>query len=164
MTNKPSRPKPILCLDFDGVIHGYDSGWKGAHIIPDKPVQGSGKFILDAMKHFTVAIHSSRSKSLRGRAAMKGYVFRLLWDAYYEANATFWDAYHAQTGVEPEWTPWTHCDDRGAAQDLFKEIQWPWFKPAAFVTLEDRAVTFTGEWPSIEQLMGFKPWNKKQSA
>ena len=32
--------KPILCLDFDGVIHSYISGWKGADVIPDplKPV------------------------------------------------------------------------------------------------------------------------------
>ena len=28
--------KPILCLDFDGVIHRYDSGWKGADVIPDR--------------------------------------------------------------------------------------------------------------------------------
>lgn len=32
--------KPILCLDFDGVIHSYSSGWKGADVIPDPPVAG----------------------------------------------------------------------------------------------------------------------------
>ena len=30
-------PKPILCLDFDGVVHSYTSGWKGADVIPDPP-------------------------------------------------------------------------------------------------------------------------------
>ena len=156
--------KPILCLDFDGVIHGYDSGWKGAHIIPDKPVPGAGQFILAAMQHFTIAVHSSRSRSLRGRAAMKSYLFNVLWDAYYASNTAFWDAYHAQTGIEPENAPWTHYDDRDATQRLFKEVCWPWFKPAAFLTIDDRALTFTGEWPAPEQLKGFNPWNKKRTA
>ena len=32
--------KPIVVLDFDGVIHSYKSGWKGADVIPDEPVPG----------------------------------------------------------------------------------------------------------------------------
>ena len=66
--------KPILCLDFDGVIHSYTSGWKGADVIPDPPVPGAMDFIREAQKHFTVAIFSSRSNQPGGLDAMKDYV------------------------------------------------------------------------------------------
>lgn len=29
---------PTVSFDFDGVIHSYRSGWKGAAVIPDPPV------------------------------------------------------------------------------------------------------------------------------
>ena len=41
--------KPILCLDFDGVVHSYLSGWKGPWSIPDPPMPGILDFITDAM-------------------------------------------------------------------------------------------------------------------
>lgn len=66
--------KPILCLDFDGVIHSYTSGWKGADVIPDPPVPGAMDFIREAQKHFRVAIFSSRSNQPGGLNAMKDYV------------------------------------------------------------------------------------------
>lgn len=31
---------PTVSFDFDGVIHSYRSGWKGAAVIPDPPIEG----------------------------------------------------------------------------------------------------------------------------
>lgn len=126
--------KPILCLDFDGVIHSYTSGWKGAANIPDPPVEGAMRFIWDAADHFRVAIFSSRSNQLGGKAAMKE-----------------WLARH----FREHW-----ASDRTTCDDKLAEIEWPDEKPPAMVTLDDRAITFTGIWPEIAALQAFKPWNK----
>lgn len=127
--------KPILCLDFDGVIHSYASGWKGADVIPDPPVDGALQFIVDAMEHFTVVIFSSRSHQPGGREAM------WQWLGYWSV-----DPVHGMPGDF----------DHGA----WSAIGWPVEKPPALVTLDDRALTFTGIWPSMEFLKAFKPWNK----
>ena len=55
-------PKPTLCVDFDGVIHSYISGWKGADVIPDPPVPGA----IEALYRIY--------RSLRG-----GYLFGAEW-------------------------------------------------------------------------------------
>ena len=64
--------KPILCLDFDGVIHSYANGWKGAHVIPDPPVPGAISFLLNALDPFNVAIFSSRMRAIRGTRRRSG--------------------------------------------------------------------------------------------
>lgn len=127
--------KPILCLDFDGVIHSYKSGWKGADVIPDPPVDGAMKFIWDATEHFRVAIYSSRSGQLGGLDAMQGWLRNHF--------MAFWGTHATQ------------------ADDKFSEIEWPREKPAAFITIDDRALTFEGVWPDIETLKAFQPWNKR---
>ena len=66
--------RPILCLDFDGVINSYLSGWKGVEDIPDSPVEGALYFIVDSMKFFEVHIFSSRSNMRGGIVAMKGWL------------------------------------------------------------------------------------------
>jgi len=40
------------------------------------------------------------------------------------------------------------------------DLMWPDHKPPAMVTIDDRALTFTGDWPDIEWLLDYKPWNK----
>ncbi len=126
--------KAILVLDFDGVLHSYTSGWKGADVIPDPPVDGAMQFLWDATDTFAVHILSSRSHQKGGRSAMQkwlGKYFREFWAA-----------------------------DRTTADDKLAEIKWPKEKPAAFVTIDDRALTFTGVWPTMDALVKFRPWNK----
>lgn len=129
--------KPILCLDFDGVIHSYDSGWKGADIIPDPPVPGALLFIYEALDRFEVHIFSSRSNQAGGIAAMQA------WLRKYAVGSII-------DGV--------FSDDPNLC--WLDAVKWPTEKPPAMVTIDDRAITFTGEWPTIDSLLAFKPWNK----
>lgn len=124
--------KPILCLHFDGVIHSYTSGWQGADLIPDPPVPGALEFIVRALDSFRVAVYSSRSNGAAGRMAMR------VWLRAAFINAGF---------------------DR--VNSIMDQIEFPAERPPAFVTLDDRAITFTGEWPTFSELLDFKPWNKK---
>lgn len=150
--------KPILCLDFDGVIHSYTSGWKGASVIPDPPVPGALEFIVTALDVFEVHILSSRSHQWGGKRAMKRYLREHLVDLGYwgEPVPQWWtDEIFKDTHMEP----WDH-EVRSAADRVIAQIKWPWFKPPAMVTLDDRAMTFSGQWPTLTELMRFKPWNK----
>jgi hypothetical protein len=147
--------KPILCLDFDGVIHSYTSGWKGAGEIPDPPVAGALAAILGYIEAgFQVAIFSSRSKSWSGRLAMRRWLRR-------HFREHFWTI-----GLEHPEAPWTGLDtdelhDQHAHRIVAREIKWPWFKPPALITIDDRALTFDGTWPTAETIRAFRPWNKK---
>ena len=123
--------KLTLCLDWDGVIHSYTSGWKGADVIPDPPVPGALAFLVGAVEHFNVAIYSSRSHQYGGIEAMQRWLRHHL-NAAYDADG---DA-------------------------VFHHIEFPTHKPAAFVSIDDRTLTFDGTWPTIDALKAFKPWNK----
>lgn len=130
---RSGKSKPILCLDFDGVIHSYSSGWLGIANIPDPPVPGALAFIERMQDYgWEVHIHSSRSRSLRGRWAMKSWLKRHL------------DAYTLPM----------------EADDIYCGIRWPWFKPPALITIDDRALTFTGVFPTRDEIMTFRPWNR----
>ena len=91
--------KPILCLDFDGVLHSYESGWKGADIVPDPPVAGAAQFIADAQKHFTVSVYSSRSGQDGGIDAMKRWLHKAIIDA--DLDGSVFDAVEWPTEKPP---------------------------------------------------------------
>jgi len=169
--SKSKDEPPILCLDFDGVVHEYTSGWKGATIIPDPPVADALNFIAKAQKNFRVAIYSSRSHQWGGRRAMKRWL-RLYASVEIEKAVDSDEKWHQPEAIE-RWPilrylhevtkstmdPWDEVVDE-AARQFVKEIDFPNHKPAAKVSIDDRALTFTGTWPDMDTLRGFRPWNK----
>lgn len=130
---------PILCLDFDGVIHSYTSPWTNARTISDSPVPGAIEWIRSLLGcpenvgigprylDFKVAIYSSRSRYWGGRKAMKKWLIK-----------------------------------NGLNKYEVELIDFPLMKPAAFLQIDDRALTFTGTFPTTEEMLKFKPWNKKE--
>lgn len=140
--------KPILCMDFDGVIHSYTSGWVTATFIPDPPVPGAIPFLHSAISHFDVCIFSSRSKEEGGIQAMSTWLE--YWTRKQEGWSVEWQNYVINELCLP------YCNKRGDRMP-----PWPVSKPAAFLTIDDRGWQFDGTWPSMEQLLAFKPWNKQ---
>lgn len=67
---------PRICLDFDGVVHSYESGWAGdACTIPDPPVPGAFDFIEEAIAHgYEVCVFSTRSHVTGARRAMRAWM------------------------------------------------------------------------------------------
>ncbi len=75
--------KKTVVFDFDGVIHSYTSGWKGATIIPDPPTMG----IKNALKEihnagYEIVVVSTRCVSEEGIESVREWLYRndmLLW-------------------------------------------------------------------------------------
>lgn len=63
-----------VCLDFDGVIHSYQSGWKGATTIVDPPIHGVDRAIDKLRKDFRVVVYSARCQTEDGRLAIEQWL------------------------------------------------------------------------------------------
>jgi len=124
--------QPILSVDFDGVIHSYASGWKGAAIVPDPPFPGAMDWLRLMTQHCQVRVFSSRSNMDGGIQAMLSAIEK--W-AVLE---------HGEGGIG-----WV------------SRLDYPTIKPPARVSLDDRAICFTGQWPTLKDIMDFKPWYER---
>lgn len=129
--------KPILCLDFDGVIHSYTSGWHGDTVISDPVTVGFFEWLDEAAQHFKIVVYSSRSKNPKACDAMA------LWMA---KQRLMWRENGGTSSIKD-----------GSPVD----IEFAHEKPAAFLTIDDRAIQFDGTWPNVADLLSFKPWNKR---
>ena len=63
-----------VCLDFDGVVHSYDTGWQGEATIPDPPIHGVDKAIARLRQDYRVVIYSARCRSEDGRVAISNWL------------------------------------------------------------------------------------------
>jgi len=128
--------KPIICIDFDGVIHSYEKGWHDG-VIYGTVVPGFFEWIERARDHFRLMVYSSRSKTEDGVMSMSLWLHR-------QRNA--WIKAGGQ---------------RNPTEPL--ELEFAHEKPAAFLTIDDRGLQFRGDWSAwwIEPdvLLKFKPWN-----
>ena len=123
----------ILCIDFDGVLHSYSSGWQGADVVADEPVENAIPWLIGMAIHpdFEVCIYSSRSQQDGGIEAMKRWLVLHMVDY-------------------PE----------SLRDKALQGISFPTQKPPAYLTIDDRAICFRGTFPSILEMDSFKPWNK----
>jgi hypothetical protein len=132
--------KHILCIDFDGTIHSYVSGWRGLKVIPDPPTPGAIEAIARYMEEFTVCIISTRFAGTKWFQGMK--------------TVTVWLTKH---GIDSKRISFGEPTEDSPADNLYLVSH----KPKAFVTIDDRAITFDGTWPDVATLRNFKPWNKR---
>lgn len=132
----PNQPfRKIICVDFDGVLHSYTSGWKGAANIPDPPVPGALPWLISIAAKHSVNIYSARSGQ-GGIDAMKAWLIHHLG---------------------------AHLDPDQAYTFVEMELEFPLAKPSAFLTIDDRAICFKGDFTELtpEYLSNFKAWWQK---
>ena len=120
--------KRSICIDFDGVLHAYTSGWQGIHVAADPPVPGALTWLRELIgaQDIQPCIYSSRSKDPRGKACMINWLY-----------------------------------NHGMSMDEVAQLAFPTEKPAAWLTIDDRAICFEGTFPRLDVIRAFKPWNKR---
>lgn len=128
--------KPTICIDFDGVIHSYEKGWQNG-VIYGEVVPGFFEWIERVRHQFELVIYSSRSKDESGIIAM-----------------TMW--------LHEKRNAWIKAGgERHPTERL--TFRFAHEKPAAWLTIDDRAVQFRSDWSAPEldasAMRTFKPWN-----
>jgi 5'(3')-deoxyribonucleotidase len=113
--------KPILAVDFDGVIHSYTSKWVNNSTIPDPPVPGTKEALKEFQKKYSIVVYSVRAETPGGKRAIERWL--------------------KENDIEID--------------DVTN------IKPPAHLYIDDRAITFKGDWSEMQkQVETFKVWNR----
>lgn len=67
--------EPTIIFDFDGVIHSYTTGWHGANVASDQPVDGIKEAIQEIRQAgYKVVVVSSRCYQDEGIETIRDYL------------------------------------------------------------------------------------------
>lgn len=134
--------KPIICLDFDGVIHSYITPWRSAEIIPDGPTEGFFEWARAMLHSFKLVVHSSRFAHDDGSPNQEAIGACIIW-------------------LAEEFRIWCEVTNNVGA-DFINQIKWSATKPPAFISIDDRCICFDGDWSKLtaHEIMAFRPWNQ----
>lgn len=134
-----AKHKKLICLDFDGVIHSYTSGWQGPRVIPDPPVDGAIEWITYFIDYFCDVPDSICAMTPEGVAEL----------GIFSTRSRYWGG---RLAIK-RWLV-----DNGLDRRYLEVIKFPLFKPPAFVTIDDRVVCFNGTFPKPTDLLSFRSW------
>lgn len=66
---------------------------------------------------------------------------------------------HQEGGKEAMMEWFAYCAEEAGIG--LPPLHFPENKPPALITLDDRVLLFKGEWPNVDELRAFRPWNRK---
>ena len=78
----------------------------------------------------------------------------------YEEVAPTWLKNYVNTTMGSHKTLIWNINLENAISVIMSQLKFPNYKPSVHLTIDDRAMTFTGSWPSIDAINSFVPWNK----
>lgn len=136
--------KQTLAIDFDGVIHDRPKSERGCMEVTGDPVPGAMHFLASVVNAFDVVIFSARFRGMDGQEALP--------------IVKEWMIDRMNEYVEDRYKRGKKVAD---IEDIMGKIRYDGQKPIAHVYLDDRAMTFTGQWPTIEKIMKFKTWSEQ---
>ena len=127
-----------LQIDLDGTLHSYRSGWRGTAALPDPPVPGALAWLSELVRRrrsdgeyaFDVVIFTARVSETTGAIERR---------ATEDAIRAWFRRY-------------------GFAETDLARLEISDQKRAAWLTLDDRALRFTGRFPTTDEIEAFRPW------
>ena len=128
--------KQRILIAFDGVLHSYSSGWKGAATVPDMPNPQAIEFLRSLLEHPEMEVVIWTSRAL-------------------ESNQEEGSALSGAEAIQR----WLNL--HGMSWEEIGQIVITAEKLPAHMMIDYRAFAFEGNFPSIESIEDFQPWHQR---